>query len=71
MLSSLTMLGSVLSATAWTLTEPRRGELWLMDFGELLGHEQGWRRTALVVSSDEWNRHATTVTVVAVKTSVP
>lgn len=45
------------------MTEARRGEVWLIDLGEPLGHEQGWQRPALVVSSDGWNRHATTCTV--------
>jgi mRNA interferase MazF len=35
----------------------------MLDFGEPLGHEQGWQRPALVVSSDGWNRHATILTV--------
>lgn len=30
----------------------RRGDVWLVDFGEPLGHEQGWRHPALVVSAD-------------------
>jgi len=45
------------------VTDARRGDLWLLDFGEPVGHEQGWTRPALVVSNDEWNRHASTVTV--------
>ncbi len=45
------------------MTDARRGDLWLLDFGEPLGHEQGWVRPAVVVSSDDWNRHASTVTV--------
>lgn len=45
------------------MTDARRGEVWLLDFGEPLGHEQGWQRPALLVSSDEWNRHASVVTV--------
>jgi len=45
------------------VTDARRGELWLLDLGEPLGREQGWVRPALVVSSDDWNRHAPTVAV--------
>ncbi len=45
------------------MTEARRGEIWLLDLGEPTGREQGWQRPALVVSSDHWNRHAQTVTV--------
>lgn len=50
-------------ATVWTVTDARRGEIWLLDLGVPLGHEQGWQRPALVVSSDQWNRHASTATV--------
>ena len=46
------------------MSEARRGELWFLDLGEPLGREQGWQRPALVISSDEWNRHASTLTVV-------
>jgi len=45
------------------VTDARRGDLWLLDFGEPVGHEQGWVRPAVVVSSDNWNRHASAVTV--------
>jgi mRNA interferase MazF len=34
---------------------PRRGEVWLVDFGEPIGHEQGYRRPAVVISSDRLN----------------
>jgi len=43
--------------------DARRGEIWLVDLGEPVGHEQGWRRPGLVISSDGWNRHASTCTV--------
>lgn len=45
------------------MSEARRGELWLLDFAEPVGHEQGWTRPALVLSSDQWNSHASTLTV--------
>lgn len=48
---------------AWSVTDARRGEIWLLDLGEPLGREQGWQRPALVVSSNGWNRHAQTTTV--------
>ncbi len=48
--------------TTLIVSEVRRGELWIADFGEPLGHEQGWTRPFLVVSSDEWNRHASVLT---------
>ena len=55
--------GSAHCATASSVTDARRGQLWLLDLGEPVGHEQGWTRPALIVSSDRWNRHASTVTV--------
>ncbi|MGH9155124.1 MAG: type II toxin-antitoxin system PemK/MazF family toxin [Acidimicrobiales bacterium] len=36
-------------------TDPRRGEIWLVDFGDPVGREQGYRRPALVVSADRLN----------------
>jgi mRNA interferase MazF len=45
------------------VTDARRGDLWLIDLGEPVGHEQGWTRPALIISSDGWNAHAGTVTV--------
>ena len=45
------------------MADARRGEIWLIDLSEPQGREQGWMRPALVVSSDEWNRHAGVVTV--------
>jgi mRNA interferase MazF len=34
---------------------PRRGGVWLVDFGEPIGHEQGYRRPAVIISSDRMN----------------
>ncbi|MGH3914880.1 MAG: type II toxin-antitoxin system PemK/MazF family toxin [Pseudonocardiaceae bacterium] len=34
---------------------PRRGEIWLVDFGIPVGHEQDYRRPAVVVSADRMN----------------
>lgn len=34
---------------------PRRGEIWLIDFGEPVGREQSGRRPALIVSADALN----------------
>lgn len=48
------------------MSDARRGELWLIELGEPLGHEQGWRRPALVISADAWNRHASTLVVIPV-----
>jgi len=47
-------------------TEARRGEVWLLDLGEPMGHGQGWQRPGLIMSSDEWNRHANVVTVLPI-----
>jgi len=51
---------------ASTVSEARRGQIWLADFGVPVGHEQGMVRPALVVSADSWNGHATTVTVLPI-----
>lgn len=34
---------------------PARGEVWMVDFDPIKGHEQGGRRPALVVSVDVFN----------------
>ena len=34
---------------------PQRGEVWVVDFGESLGHEQAGFRPAVVVSADRLN----------------
>ena len=58
-----TRRGNAPIATAYSVTDARRGTLWLVDLGEPVGREQGWTRPALIVSSDQWNRHASTVTI--------
>jgi mRNA interferase MazF len=35
----------------------RRGDIYLCDFGDPIGHEQGFQRPALFVSHDELARH--------------
>jgi mRNA interferase MazF len=35
--------------------KPHRGDIWLVDFGEPVGHEQSGRRPALVVSANPLN----------------
>lgn len=35
---------------------PRRGDIWLTDFGEPLGHEQGFLRPGIIVSANGFNR---------------
>lgn len=43
---------------------PRRGEIWLVDFGEPVGREQAGRRPAVVVSADPLNQGPAGVVVV-------
>lgn len=42
----------------------RRGEVWLVDFGTPVGHEQGYRRPAVVVSDDRLNRSRAELVIV-------
>ena len=42
----------------------RRGEVWIVDFGEPVGREQSGRRPALVVSADALNESRAGVVVV-------
>ena len=42
----------------------RRGEIWLVDFGEPVGHEQAGRRPAVVVSADPLNDSPAGVVIV-------
>lgn len=37
------------------MAAPLRGEIWMVDFGTPIGHEQGCRRPAVVVSADRLN----------------
>ncbi|MBA2693083.1 MAG: type II toxin-antitoxin system PemK/MazF family toxin [Rubrobacter sp.] len=46
------------------MTGPRRGDVWLVDFGVPIGREQGHRRPAVVVSSDMLNSGPGSVVVV-------
>ncbi len=43
---------------------PRRGELWLVDFGEPIGVEQAGHRPAVVVSDDAMNEGPSGLVVV-------
>jgi len=42
----------------------RRGEIWLIDFGEPVGREQAGRRPAVVVSADALNESQAGVVIV-------
>ncbi len=35
---------------------PRRGDIWLADLGEPIGHEQGFRRPVIVISANNLNQ---------------
>jgi mRNA interferase MazF len=43
---------------------PRRGEVWLVDFGDPVGREQSGRRPAVIVSADLLNESRAGVVVV-------
>lgn len=43
------------------MRDPLRGEIWLVDFGEPIGHEAGAARPGLVVSDDPANVHGLVV----------
>ena len=43
---------------------PARGDIWLTDFGVPVGHEAGYRRPALVISSNRLNRIGAVAVVV-------
>lgn len=38
------------------MRDPARGEVWLVDLGDPLGHEAGFRRPVVVASCDSHNR---------------
>lgn len=48
---------------------PRRGEIWLLDFGEPVGREQAGVRPAVVVSTDALNEGPSGVILVVPLTS--
>jgi mRNA interferase MazF len=47
----------------------RRGEIWWVDFGEPQGSQPGYRRPAVIVSSDRFNRSRIRTVIVAAVTS--
>jgi mRNA interferase MazF len=49
--------------------KPRRGEVWLVDFGDPVGREQAGRRPAVVVSADPLNEGPAGVVIVVPLTS--
>lgn len=48
---------------------PRRGEIWLVDFGEPVGREQAGTRPAVIVSTDALNEGPSGVVLVVPLTS--
>lgn len=54
--------GTAPSATV--LPRAARGDVWLIDLGTPLGHEQGFTRPAVVVSHDGLNRSAADLVIV-------
>lgn len=46
------------------MTRPRRGEIWLVDFGVPMGREQAGRRPAVVVSADRLNESRAGIVIV-------
>lgn len=38
-----------------SVNRPTRGDIWEIDFGDPIGHEQGFIRPALIVSSDQFH----------------
>ena len=46
------------------MTRPRRGEIWLVDFGVPVGHEQAGRRPAVIVSADPLNESRAGIVIV-------
>jgi mRNA interferase MazF len=43
---------------------PRRGEIWLVDFGDPMGSEQAGKRPAVVISADRLNESGAGVVIV-------
>jgi mRNA interferase MazF len=50
-------------------TPPRRGEIYWIDFNPVIGSEQGGRRPAVVISTDDFNKNVPVVAVAAISTS--
>jgi mRNA interferase MazF len=50
---------------------PRRGDVWLVDFGDPLGREQSGTRPAVVVSADPLNDSPAGVVILVPTTTTP
>ena len=51
------------------MSDPRRGELWMVDLDPTLGHEQAGRRPALVISVNALNQSAADLVIAIPLTS--
>jgi mRNA interferase MazF len=51
--------------------KPRRGDVWLVDFGDPVGREQAGRRPAVIVSADPMNEGPAGVVIVVPMTTAP
>jgi mRNA interferase MazF len=49
--------------------KPRRGDIWLVDFGEPVGREQAGKRPAVVISADPLNNSRAGVVIVVPTTT--
>ena len=45
-----------------------RGDIYLCDFGDPIGHEQGFRRPAVIVSASELSRHGLPIVLPVTRT---
>jgi len=48
---------------------PKRGEIYWVDFSPVIGSEQGGRRPAVIISSDEFNVRLPVVAIAAITTT--
>lgn len=53
------------------MSRARRGEVWLIDFGEPVGREQSGRRPAVVASADALNESRAGIVIVVPCTTAP
>jgi mRNA interferase MazF len=50
---------------------PLRGDVWLLDLGNPVGHEAGLKRPAMIVSADEFNSHGLVTVLPITRTDKP
>jgi len=49
---------------------PKRGEIWLVSLGPVVGHEIGKTRPALVISNNRNNEFSSTITLIPITSSI-